>query len=72
MYLYPYAYRYPVPTLTSTPTPTHPGLLFSWLFTLVGFLQMAEWAVKKHKGYKKTYDKEYTQLRRKAIVPFVF
>jgi very-long-chain enoyl-CoA reductase len=47
------------------------NLIFSYLFTFVGFLQMTEWAIKKHKGYKKTYDKEYTQLRRKAIVPFV-
>lgn len=47
------------------------GLVFSGLFTLVGFLQMTEWALKKHKGYKKTYDKEYTSLGRKAIVPFV-
>lgn len=47
------------------------NLVFSGLFTIVGFLQMTEWAIKKHKGYKKTYDKEYTQLRRKAIIPFV-
>jgi very-long-chain enoyl-CoA reductase len=47
------------------------NLLFSYLFTLVGFLQMADWAMKKHKGYKKTYDKEYTKLRRKAIIPFI-
>ena len=45
---------------------------FAYLFTLVGFLQMASWAVKKHKGYKKTYDKEYTSLRRKAIIPFLY
>lgn len=48
------------------------GLKFSYLFTLVGFLQMADWAMKKHKGYKKTYDKEYTSLKRKAIIPFVY
>lgn len=47
-------------------------LPFSYLFTLVGFLQMADWAQKKHKGYKKTYDKEYTKLRRKAIIPFIY
>eukprot|EP01034_Spumella_vulgaris_P024962 gene24962-31362_t len=47
-------------------------LPFAYLFTLVGFLQMADWAVKKHKGYKKTYDKEYTKLRRKAIIPFLY
>lgn len=45
---------------------------FAYLFTLVGFLQMADWAVKKHKGYKKSFDKEYTKLGRKAIIPFVY
>jgi very-long-chain enoyl-CoA reductase len=45
---------------------------FAYLFTLVGFLQMASWAVKKHKGYKKAFDKEYTSLRRKAIIPFLY
>ena len=48
------------------------NLPFAYLFTLVGFLQMADWAQKKHKGYKKTYDKEYTQLKRKAIIPFLY
>eukprot|EP01031_Cornospumella_fuschlensis_P025695 gene25695-31030_t len=47
------------------------GLLSSWIFTLVGFLRMTALAVRKHKSYKKTYDKEYTQLRRKAIAPFL-
>jgi very-long-chain enoyl-CoA reductase len=45
---------------------------YAYLFTLVGFLQMADWAQKKHKGYKKTYDKEYTKLKRKAIIPFLY
>lgn len=44
----------------------------AYLFTLVGFLQMADWARKKHANYKKTYDTEYTKLRRKAIIPFVY
>lgn len=47
-------------------------LSFSYLFTLVGFLQMADWAQKKHRGYKKTYDTEYTKLKRKAIIPFLY
>lgn len=47
-------------------------LSFAYLFTLVGFLQMADWAQKKHKQYKVTYDTEYTKLRRKAIVPFLY
>lgn len=46
------------------------SILFSWMFTLVGFLQMADWAMKKHKGYLKMYGDEYKKLRRKAIVPF--
>lgn len=44
---------------------------FSWLFTLLGFIQMAEWANKKHKGYMKEYE-EYKGLRRKRIVPFIY
>ena len=44
---------------------------FSYAFTIVGFLQMTDWALKKHKEYKKTYDKEYIALKRKAIVPFL-
>jgi very-long-chain enoyl-CoA reductase len=48
------------------------GLWASWAFTALGFYQMQEWAQKKHSEYKKTYDKEYTKLGRKAIVPFVY
>eukprot|EP01041_Mallomonas_annulata_P007384 gene7384-15077_t len=44
---------------------------FSYLFTLIGFMQMADWALKKHKGYLKSHD-EYKGLRRKAIIPFIF
>lgn len=33
---------------------------------------MADWAMKKHKGYKKAFDGEYTKLKRKAIVPFLY
>lgn len=47
------------------------SVLFSWLFTLVGFLQMWEWAVKKHKGYIKSHGDKYKKMRRKAIIPFV-
>ncbi len=47
------------------------GLLFSYAFTAVGLLQMTDWALKKHREYKRTYDKEYTSLRRKAIIPFI-
>lgn len=43
----------------------------SYVFTLVGFLQMADWALKKHRGYIKSDGDAYKKLRRKAIVPFV-
>ena len=43
----------------------------SYVFTLVGLFQMTDWAMKKHKGYLKTYGKEYKELRRTSIIPFV-
>ncbi|CEG42382.1 3-oxo-5-alpha-steroid 4 [Plasmopara halstedii] len=43
----------------------------SYVFTLVGFVQMADWALKKHRGYLKAYGDEYKKLRRKAIIPFL-
>uniref|UniRef100_K3X5C1 Uncharacterized protein n=1 Tax=Globisporangium ultimum (strain ATCC 200006 / CBS 805.95 / DAOM BR144) TaxID=431595 RepID=K3X5C1_GLOUD len=46
-------------------------IFFSYLFTLVGFLQMTDWALKKHRGYIKSDGDAYKKLRRKAIVPFV-
>jgi len=48
------------------------NVAFSYLFTLVGLYQMSVWAQGKHKNYKKTYDKEYTSLNRKAIIPFIY
>ena len=42
------------------------------LFTITGFLQMAVWAMKKHRGYLKTYGDAYKKLHRKAIVPFIY
>lgn len=47
----------------------------AYLFTLLGFLQMLEWALKKHRLYKKEFDgkdgrKQYPR-NRKAIVPFL-
>lgn len=48
------------------------NITLSYLFTLVGFIQMSDWAMKKHKDYKKTYEKEYISLNRKAIIPYVF
>jgi len=46
------------------------NLLFSYVFTIVGFVQMADWAIKKHKAYVKS-NESYKKLGRKAIVPFV-
>ncbi|RLN91550.1 hypothetical protein BBJ28_00010964 [Nothophytophthora sp. Chile5] len=43
----------------------------SYVFTVMGFLQMTDWAIKKHRGYLKSYGDAYKKLRRKAIVPFV-
>ena len=48
------------------------NISFAYLFTLIGFIQMSEWAMKKHKEYKKTYDKDYIKLKRKAIIPFIY
>ena len=45
---------------------------FAYLFTLVGFLQMADWAMKKHKAYKVSHGKDYAALKLKAIVPFLY
>jgi very-long-chain enoyl-CoA reductase len=47
------------------------GAWASYLFTFVGFVQMAQWAQNKHQGYIKTND-EYKKLGRKAIVPFLY
>ena len=47
-------------------------VIFAYIFTVIGFLQMADWAQKKHRGYKKTYEKDYTKLKRKAIIPFIY
>nr|WHE05772.1 3-oxo-5-alpha-steroid 4-dehydrogenase-domain-containing protein [Flammulina filiformis] len=41
------------------------------LFLLVGGGQMAIWAAKKHRNYKKEFGKEYPRSR-KAMVPFIF
>lgn len=46
-------------------------IVFSYAFTLVGFLQMLDWAKGKHAGYLKTYGDEYKKLRRKVMIPFV-
>lgn len=45
------------------------NILSSWIFTFVGFAQMAQWASWKHKDYIKTDPKV---KRKKCIVPFIF
>lgn len=42
----------------------------AYAFTAVGFLQMVQWALQKHAGYRKA-DEGYKKLGRKAIVPFL-
>jgi very-long-chain enoyl-CoA reductase len=44
------------------------GIAASWFFTTVGFAQMADWALKKHRAYVKG---EPDLKKRKAIVPFL-
>jgi hypothetical protein len=41
----------------------------AYVFALVGFLQMTQWALDKYRGYKKT-DPGYAKARR-AIIPFL-
>lgn len=40
------------------------------LFAAVGFAQMAAWAAKKHRNYRKEFS-DYPR-KRKAMVPFLF
>lgn len=47
------------------------GMVVSWVFTVVGFAQMLDWALKKDQAYRKQYGDAYKKLRRKALVPFV-
>lgn len=44
------------------------NLSLSWIFTAVGFLQMSEWALKKHRGYIKT---DPANKKKKALIPFL-
>ena len=44
------------------------NIAMSWVFTLVGLLQMTEWAIKKHKGYIKA---DPANKKKKAIIPFL-
>lgn len=41
----------------------------SWLFTVVAFVQMTDWALKKHRNYRNEFP-DYPRSR-KAIIPFL-
>ncbi|KAI0368621.1 hypothetical protein BV20DRAFT_968982 [Pilatotrama ljubarskyi] len=47
------------------------GSYAAWLFLVVSTYQMAVWAIKKHKNYKKEFGKDYP-ANRKAMFPFIF
>eukprot|EP01029_Cantina_marsupialis_P029281 TRINITY_DN780029_c0_g1_i1.p1 TRINITY_DN780029_c0_g1~~TRINITY_DN780029_c0_g1_i1.p1 ORF type:complete len:308 (-),score=59.63 TRINITY_DN780029_c0_g1_i1:181-1080(-) len=44
-------------------------IAMSYIFALVGLLQMTQWALQKHRGYVKK--ENYRKLGRKAIIPFL-
>lgn len=44
--------------------------LTAWLFLAVSGTQMALWALKKHRNYKKVFGAEYPRGR-KAMIPFI-
>ncbi|KAF5327471.1 hypothetical protein D9619_004640 [Psilocybe cf. subviscida] len=46
------------------------GSIGAAIFTVVAVAQMAVWAIKKHKNYKKEFGKEYPRGR-KAMFPFI-
>ncbi|KDQ24915.1 hypothetical protein PLEOSDRAFT_1047157 [Pleurotus ostreatus PC15] len=43
----------------------------AWLFFVISTGQMAIWAAKKHRNYKKEFGKDYPRGR-KAMIPFIF
>lgn len=77
--IFPSIPPWPSPLITSSPptvpltsshmpsfsSPSSPALLF----TLAGFAQMAQWALGKHRNYRKEFSK-YPRGR-KAILPFL-
>jgi very-long-chain enoyl-CoA reductase len=46
------------------------GSIGACIFTVISIVTMAQWAIKKHKNYKKEFGKEYPSGR-KAIIPFI-
>jgi len=47
------------------------GSISSWLFTIVAFAQMYEWAVKKRRNYIKEFGDAFPKNKRTAIIPFL-
>ncbi|EPQ54162.1 hypothetical protein GLOTRDRAFT_78098 [Gloeophyllum trabeum ATCC 11539] len=47
------------------------GSWVAWIFVLVSTGQMAQWAIKKHRGYRKEFGDKYPRGR-KVMFPFVF
>ncbi|KAF8629949.1 hypothetical protein AX17_005515 [Amanita inopinata Kibby_2008] len=46
------------------------GSIAACVFTLFSVVQMASWAIKKHKNYKKEFGKDYPRGRY-AMIPFI-
>jgi very-long-chain enoyl-CoA reductase len=47
------------------------NVAMGYLFTLAGFLQMAQWALKKYNGYRRSDEGKAYARGRKAIIPFL-
>ena len=47
------------------------GLTSSYVFTIIGFIQMYLWARKKHNRYLQMYPDKYKKLGRKVILPYI-
>jgi very-long-chain enoyl-CoA reductase len=47
------------------------GNVYAWIFTIVGAVQMLQWAIKKHQRYGKEFKDSYPK-NRKILIPFLF
>jgi len=45
--------------------------LTAYIFLVVSFVQIVEWALKKHQAYKQEFA-EYSKLKRKVLIPLVW
>ena len=64
-----------VTTFDMLGTPRHeltPNVTVSvaWFFLVAGSYMMTQWAVKKHRNYKKEFGNQYPK-NRKALFPFI-